>query len=165
MFLKCMGWQCTACAWLPKLSMTQVMSAGSQPEQRRHRWEMADGVRPSLSFVPTWLDAEPSIYRDSRATEQKKAFFHRLGRLQPCVSWAWLLVTKDCPGIYNVTIYSHVYSHFFPQLLVKIDLNRVHGDEMNGLFWKSRKQSSIYLTLVTICSMMFFFYLIYSTSL
>lgn len=51
-----------------------------QPAWGDEKWQMGLGrARPSLLSVPTRLYAEPSIYRDSRATEQKKAFFHQLG--------------------------------------------------------------------------------------
>ncbi len=51
-----------------------------QPAWGDEKWQMGLGrARPSLLSVPTRLDAEPSVYRDSRATEQKKAFFHQLG--------------------------------------------------------------------------------------
>lgn len=52
-----------------------------QPAWGDEKWQTGLGrARPSLLSVPTWLDAKPSIYMDSRATEQKKAFFHQRGR-------------------------------------------------------------------------------------
>ncbi len=66
-----------ACFWLPEMMVNHV---SWQPAWGDEKWQMGLGrARPSLLSVPTRLDAEPSIYRDSRATEQKKAFFHQLG--------------------------------------------------------------------------------------
>lgn len=58
-----------------------------QPAWGDEKWQMGLGrARPSLLSVPTQLDAEPSLYRDSRATDQKKAFFPNWGGLLVYVS-------------------------------------------------------------------------------
>lgn len=63
----CQSWRSSHVSW--------------QPAWGDEKWQTGLGrARPSLLSVPTWLDAKPLIYMDSRATEQKKAFFHQLGR-------------------------------------------------------------------------------------
>jgi len=64
----------------------QVMTVGSQLEEMRSGRQGLAGRGPhccrcQLGWMPSpRSDAKPSNYMDSRATEQKKAFFHQLGR-------------------------------------------------------------------------------------
>lgn len=118
----CQSWRSSHVSW--------------QPAWGDEKWQTGLGrARPSLLSVPTWLDAKPLIYMDSRATEQKKAFFHQLGRTTG--------LCKLCVKLRSASQWLN--SAHLAALAFKALFFSMMGSRMEFLFWSLTQKTTFML--------------------